>query len=280
MTSFTDWLSEHHYRQTTIDRTFKDLERAHRLNGKPLADADPNITAALRRYVTYAEENGTSDRTYALAKHLGVSVVVRLPHEKAKRRKLEARSFNEADWIALWDATAHSDDPRDQVLWAMMTTGLRIGDVLAIPYTRILRAVKMREPVLPVEVKGGVLRQLPLGVLGPWVAFARGMRKAKADNVAAYVADGDTNAIAAGAAYFRVTRRFKAHKKKLGLEGRAHSHRIRRTIAIKALNETDNMIAVQQMLGHTSMNSTAKYVDEANLQRTAKLQRKLAGLGE
>jgi integrase len=275
--TFKDWLREHHYRETTIVKTFADLKRAQALKGPT---KEPNVVAALRRYITFAEETGLKDATCALAKRVGVSAVVRLPHEKAKGRKLEARSFDAKDWATLRKAVAGSTDPRDQVLWAIVTTGIRIGDALKIPLESILRALKSRNPVIHIEVKGGTFRPLPLGIREPWIALARGMRKAKAVNVAAYVADGDDNPVAAGAAYFRTTRRFKTLKRTLGLEGRAHTHRIRRTIAVGALNETDNIVAVQQMLGHASMNSTAKYVDEANLQRTAKLQRKLAGIRE
>lgn len=264
---FTAWLEANHYRRTSIKKTIGDLKRA--------PSTDLNVTKALRRYLTYAREHGVSDEYTALAAHEHLEPIERLPHEKPKRRKLEARSFGESDWQKLAAAVTGAADPRDQVLWAMSTTGLRVGDVLRVDFEVLKRAV--REGVLDAERKGGTFIQVPLGILEPWSALLAGLRTGRLnadrhENVAAYVADGDHNPDAGGAAYQRIDRRLKHWQRELTLEGRAHTHRLRRTVAVHALEATDNPVTVQQMLGNTSMNATGRYVDELNVRKVRKLQ--------
>lgn len=262
---FTAWLQRHHYQSTTIKKTLADLKRA--------PSSDLNVEKALRRYATFAEEAGIADELTELAGHL--APIQRLPHEKPVRRKLEARSFPEEDWGKLTRAVEGSLDPRDQVLWAMATTGLRVGDVLRVPREILNQAV--RTGVLEAERKGGTFVSVPLGILEPWLALQRACKAAvtsgvPVSNVAALVADGDPNPDAGGAAYQRVDRRLKAIRRQTGMTGRANTHRLRRTVAVQALEATDNPITVQQMLGNASMNATGRYIDEVNVRRVKDLQ--------
>lgn len=274
MNTFAEWLVQHHYRESTAKKTLAELER---IFVRGYNANDENQQATLRRYAAFAAET-EDDATLATLAQLGVFPVVQLPSEKLKARKLAARSFNDQDWRELVDVVTGAEDPRDQVLWAMATTGLRVGDVLRVPYDALVRAAT--EGILMLEVKGGVIKPLALGIPAPWRALQQGLAAAQQTNVAAYVCPGDPNSLAGGCAYHRMNRRIKALKRELGLEGRVYMHRMRRTVAVRVLEETDNLTAAQQMLGHASPNTTLKYVDEANLRRTAALQRKIAGLPE
>lgn len=277
---FDAWLREHNYQTSTIKQTLSDLRRVHSLG----AVRDANVVNALRRYSAFAAANNIEDELTEAARTLGVAPVKRLPDTKDKTRKLEARSFEEDDWTQLRASVIESTDPRDQVLACMIVTGLRVGDVLRIQRVELARMLEQAEPVVQAEVKGGQYRPVPIdaSIRAPWDALARGVLATKARNVAQYVAPtfagGDD--VRGSSAYRRVDRRLKAWQRKLGLEGRANLQRIRRTIAVKSLDETDNVLRVQQMLGHRSVKSTGRYIDEHNLRAVRRLQRKLAGLEE
>jgi site-specific recombinase XerC len=161
----------------------------------------------------------------------------------------------------------------------MVTTGLRVGDTLRVERGALAGILESSNPIIHMEVKGGIYRPVPIGVREPWEALARGVLAGKAANVAQYVCAGSVGPDVRGScAYHRVNRRLKTLQRQLGLSGRANTHRIRRTIAVHTLEETDNIVATQQMMGHRTMQSTLKYVDERNHRGTARLQRKLAGL--
>lgn len=269
--TFEEWMRAHHYRAGTIKQTVSDLRRV-------LSNSeDVNTVNALRRYVSYANEVGVDDQYIELAQNLGLAGVRKTPQEKVKTRKKIARSFEEDDWKTLRSAVAQSKDPRDQVIWAMVTTALRISDVLRVPLT-VLSALDEKSPILYIEEKGGYTRPLPLHpeTVGPWVALRDGIAAAGVPNVAQYVCRGATSEDVRGScAYQKVNRRIKALKRQLKLEGRAHAHRIRRTVAVRALEQDPNLRNVQELLGHRSLQTTLKYLDEARLRQVAELQRKL-----
>lgn len=266
--AFVAWLQANHYRRTSIKKTLLDLKRA--------PSTDENVQLALRRYVTFAHASGVEDELTRLATSEGVGDISRLPKEKPKRRKLDAVSFQESDWQKLAGAVTGSIDPRDQVLWIMYTTGLRVGDVLRIERHVLDKAVK--DKLLAAERKGGTFVLVPLGLPEPWVALQRGMDQFTATStVAAYVTGArDGNPDAGGAAYQRIDRRLKYWQRELKLSGRVHSHRLRRTVATHGYAETNDPVAVMQMLGNTSMAATQKYIDELNVERVRSMQQRIA----
>lgn len=271
--AFAEWLRKNHYRESTIKQTLSDLQRASSVDV-----GDENVKNALRRYATFATQFEIQDAFTEAATRVGVGNVKRLPDAVDTSRKLEARSFDDADWDRLVAAVKDSPRPTDQVIWAMVTTGLRIGDALRVERAELVALLDAATPMIQVEVKGGRFRAVPLGIVEPWRAIARGTLETKAKNVAQYVCPGATGDVRGSCAYYRIDRRLKTLKRTLGLEGRANAHRIRRTIAVKTLESTDNIVQAQQMLGHRTQQSTLKYVDEVNFRKTRQLQRKLAGL--
>lgn len=275
--NFHEWLLSNHYSGTTAKSTIPALSRAvvALRTGTAL---DTNARVALRRYVTYADVAGFDDVITKRARQLGIGGVTRLPTELAPQRKLEARSFEEGDWILLLRHVAHSTDPRDITLAVMGSTSLRIGDVLRIHQEQVEKAVK--SGTLYSIRKGGTIKPMPLGIMEPWEALLQGMREAQAWNVALFICPNSESPDAGGCAYQRVNRRLKTIGKKLGIEGRCHLHRMRRTLAVKALETTENTVAVQHMLGHANATTTMKYLDEVDVKRQRNLQRKLAGLEE
>lgn len=276
--TFQRWLEANHYGASTIRKALRDLERAraavHR--GVPLPE-DSNVRTTLRRYLSYADEERSTDGLVTAAAHEGLTPLTRKPQPPKALRKQEARSFNDEDWNKLLESVNGSPDPRDQVIWAMGLTGLRIGDVLRVDKLSLRRG--LRSGTLDLIRKGDNRTPMALALPAPWQALNKGMRSEDSVNVAEYVAgDGQTNPEADGAAYKRVYRRLRAIGKALGIDGRLNTHRFRRTFAVHALEHTENIKAVQDALGHRSINSTMKYVDEVNVRRAGRLQRELAGV--
>lgn len=270
--TFEQWMADNHYRPTTIKKTLAGLGRALQPGKR-----DPNVTDALRRYLTYANAAGVDDEYTAQAEDEGLTTVAvaRMPHEKPKRRKFEARSFDDGAWEHVNHRVQDSTDAREQVIWLLCTTGLRIGDVLRIDMTTLNEAVKTG--VLTSERKGGVFTQTPLGVPEPWMLVQKAMRKLGVENIAQYVCADDPNPEAGGCAYQRVHRRVKRIARDLGLDTRVHTHKFRRTVGVHVHKLTGGDItAVQQMLGHGSPLTSMGYVDEVNLERTKDLQQKIA----
>lgn len=282
---FKAWLLSHHYRLTTVKDTVRAIDRvATTFEETGEVPSDRNAKTAIARWLAFkAERRETRGALYEACLGAGTVPLApdRLPKEKPARRKLEARSFEETNWVTLTNAVQGSSDRRDQVLWAISTTGLRIGDVLRVDLGTLQSGLSTGE--LQLERKGGTFIPVPLGIPEPWQALYDGMTHTEGGlsprNVAEYVAPGFPNPEADGAAYKRVARRFKAIGRKHSLPGRVHLHRLRRTVAVNALNATGDIVAVKDMLGQKSVNTTMRYVDEARSGKVKELQRHLAGVG-
>lgn len=280
--TFSEWLEQHHFAETTRRKALGHVRAVERAISRevPVPD-DKNVRLTLRRYLSYAAQEGLVDHVVRAAEIEGLEPLTRLPKEPAPRRKREVRAFNQGEMQALMLEVAGSDDPRDQVLWALGLTGLRVGDVLRTPRENINAA--LRTGTLELVRKGGNRTPIAMAIPAPWELIQKGMRRQLAPNVAAYVTDGaNDNPEADGAAYKRIDRRLKSLAKRLHFENAKYvrTHQLRRTFAVNALGHTDNVKAVQDALGHRSLNSTLGYVDEANVKKTGQLQRKLAGLPE
>jgi len=278
MSSFEQWLADHHFAQTTTRKALGHIRSTEAAidRGLPVPD-DRNVRLTLRRYLSFAEAYDFEDDLTAAARYEGLEPLKRLPREPAPRRQKEIRSFSEDDWASLQQAVSFSEDSRDQVLWVMTLTGLRVGDVLRITHGQLRSG--LRSGTLELVRKGGNTTPIALAIPEPWTLLDTGMRKGGYDNVAEYVTRGSNdNPEADGPAYNRVRRRLISLAKKLGLEGEIRTHRLRRTFAVHALEHTDNVKDVQDALGHRSLQSTLGYVDEVNVRKTGRLQRQLAGL--
>jgi integrase len=110
-----------------------------------------------------------------------------------------------------------------------------------------------------------------------WQLFAQDFRdKPRMHTIADLVMNKpDSSSESGDGAYQAVNRALKRIGRDLELEGRVHLHRLRRTVAVQALRETENIRAVQELLGHGSANTTMRYVDEARPEALAGLQQKL-----
>jgi site-specific recombinase XerD len=198
---------------------------------------------------------------------------------RSKERKKPAVSFAREDWLKL--RTALRDDPELEgaVLRVMMATSVRIQDILLVRLDAIRAALRHDDGLIEVIQKGGSRRMLPVaGAHHEWSALLAHCKQANA--AATIVAEAvcpasSWGAKGGGGAYQRVRRHLQAVSDRIGIDGRVHLHRIRRTVATTALRHTKDIKLVAEMLGHKHVSTTEIYVDEARSDDVAALQRQL-----
>ena len=267
---FTAWLAAHSYRSSTVSASLRTIARL-RVTYASTGRVDSTTTQewhVLRRYCTFLEDDGVrSDFDSAVAAE--IRPLEKNFHGGPKRRQQTHQSFSDTDWKKLCRAVA--EDPRRPavVVNVMLATGYRVGDILRIKRAQLHRA--FRTGILFLEVKGGHERQLPLhGVQHVWERLRD--RWDKGETLAQWVAPRGNGQVEGGAAYQSVRRYMVKISKELDLDGRIHTHRIRRTVATRALTYTQDIHLVAQLLGHSSVQATERYLDETRLKDIGDLQ--------
>ncbi len=276
--TLTDWLLKNHYRESTRRATQQALRAAQAAfaEGRPL-QASGN--AAMARVVTYAQQNPKAkDLEPTFIEWLGtqgVEHVTKLPKEGPKQRVRKAISLDVNRWYRLHDMLEKSKEPEDRVLFVVYRTGLRIGDVLRTPIARIDDG--LRAGVLDIERKGGYFINVAIGDNDEaWRALYKDAKKRGATNVAHFLCRDNSSPLPGDCAYQRANRRIKYYQKALRCTDSLHLHRLRRTLAVAALKETNgDLVKVQQMLGQTAISSTQRYTDELQVEGVANLQSKI-----
>lgn len=274
---FEQWLQAR-YRSTTVDLTLREVRRAARQWHED-GELPEAVHGSLRRFATYLRETNRAPKDNIEFQHAVKShpelTDVRKVRAQGRRRKKPAQSFRPEDWTALSDTIVKDKTPVGVVLLLMAATGHRIGDILRI-HRRDLDEAK-RTGVLLLERKGGDMLEVPLdGARAAWNRLDRLWKGAPDDQVCDWVCPECTGGPGAGqGAYKRVQRRIKALGEDLGLQGRVHLHRMRRTVGVRALKLTKDVHLVSQLLGHKSVSSTEEYVDELRRDDLADLQKKL-----
>jgi len=277
--AFSRWLHGRDYRASTIRATLTDARQLAR-HAREGTEAPRRLRPTAKRLLAWADEEDVSldadvrdlaeqlDAMAARARTLG-------GRQSAKARKRRAESWTDGDWSKLVASIRTDDTPAGAVLQVLAATGLRIGDVLRLDVESIRRG--RRSGRLLLEVKGGKERVLdPAGAPEAWGALYRACHD-YATVAHACSPGGDGNPEADGAAYRAVARRLGKHVTATGVEGRAHLHRLRRTVAVQALRVSGGDVeAVRRLLGQESQQTTLRYLDEAMPERDAELARAVA----
>jgi len=269
------WMREtREYRSSTIRAGLSDVRRLLRLvaRGQPLP---ATLRLAASRLAQYADDRGLA------LDHELQSAVDALTNEpplrrgRRTRRKKPAQSLGDEEWRRLWAHVLADSAVQARVLEVMMATGLRIADVLRITRRALTHA--MDSGTLLVEQKGGEERYVRIdGAPDAWGHLLQAWQGKPGATVALLVSpDGDGSTRAGDSAYKRVARRLRRLAKSAGISSRVHTHRLRRTVGVQALRMTEDVPAVQQLLGHRSFHTTMGYLDEARPDAVADLQRKL-----
>jgi site-specific recombinase XerC len=239
------------------------------------------VKAASKLWLAWEEH--AADHPFTAAAQQARDATDGLEGIKSRRghtRKNEARSIPQDEFAALYGVVADGEDIEDVCLQVMMTTGLRIHDLLGVTVDAVRRGA--RTGTIELDAKGGKFRRLPWA--GAKESWDRLLDELPPDDTRyqnlTTVADiltgqSDTSTRAGSAAYKRVTRQLTKHVTALGLQDRFHLHRLRRTVAIEALRATGDIMAVKELLGHESITTTSGYLDEARSEEVGALQRKI-----
>jgi integrase len=271
-----EWMAARAYAARTVTTTMVDVRTALRYVEE--GRTSEHLRASLRRVVAAAEDLDDADLR-GLAGKLSPAVP---PARTAKRfggrapakKAREARSFADPDWDRLLARLGST--PPELVLRLMAATGLRVGDALRLDRATLLAAQSSGEVLL--RLKGGVeVRQRLDGAPEEWAALWGAFRTSGAPDVSRWVSPRSTSTGGASGAYQAVRRTLQRVCADAGIAEDAWTHRIRRTVGVRAYRVTEDMLAVRDLLGHRRAVTTETYLSEARPDRIADLQQKIRG---
>jgi integrase/recombinase XerC len=232
---------------------------------KPLEELE---AAEVRRYVAILHAKGLSPRSLALAlsawrgfyrwlaRHRGwpSNPVLGIRAPKAARPLPKALSVEAAQ--QLLDAEA-SKDPhliQDQAMFELLySSGLRVGELVALE----LNDEPARGEVT-VTGKGAKTRTVPVGAkaraaLERWLEVRQSIAKPPPEKALFVGARGQRITPA------RVWQRLSAWGRRRGLSEHVHPHMLRHSFATHLLQSSQDLRAVQELLGHSSISTTQVY---------------------
>ncbi|HEX6692146.1 MAG TPA: tyrosine recombinase XerC [Burkholderiales bacterium] len=233
---------------------------------KSLEDLEP---AQVRRHIAMLHAKGLSPRTLALtlsawrgfyrwlARHrgFGANPVLGIRAPKAARPLPKALSVESTEQLL---GNEDADDKpaliRDRAMFELLySSGLRLGELIALNADD--GRLDLREGEVTVTGKGAKTRSVPVGAaaraaLAAWLAVRRAAPGEKALFVGAR-----GRRIAAGT----VGARLRRWAQRRGLREHVHPHMLRHSFASHVLQSSQDLRAVQEMLGHASISTTQVY---------------------
>jgi integrase/recombinase XerC len=235
------------------------------LNGKkPLHSLEPS---EIRRHVAVLHSRGLAPRSLALAlsawrgyfrwlaRHHGLqsNPVLGIRAPKAPRPLPKALSVEAAQ--RLLDVEGEKSPPglQDAAMFELLySSGLRVGELVALDLSD-----DPAQGEVTVTGKGSKTRTVPVG------AKARDALKAWLE-IRSQVAGPEEKALFVGARGRRITpsrvwHRLTAWAKRRGLAEHVHPHMLRHSFASHMLQSSQDLRAVQELLGHASISTTQVY---------------------
>jgi integrase/recombinase XerC len=227
-------------------------------------------TQQIRRFVAQLHGAGLSGRTLALTlsawrglyqwlvRHRGFAANpvqgVRAP--KSPRNLPKALSVEQAQQLLEAPAADTPEAARDRAMFELLySSGLRLSELVSLDAAD--GGLDLRQGEVTVTGKGSKTRTVPVGArareaLRDWLK-ARALLAAPQERALFVGARG--RRIAAGT----VQARLRAWAKRQGLGGSVHPHMLRHSFASHVLQSSQDLRAVQEMLGHASISTTQIY---------------------
>ena len=231
---------------------------------KPLDEMEPTD---IRRYVAMLHAKGLAPRSLALAlsawrgyfrwlaRHRGFrsNPVVGIRAPKAGRPLPKALSVETAQHLLESEAQSAPLLIRDAAMFELLySSGLRLGELVALDLTD-----DPTQGEVTVTGKGSKTRTVPVGArardaLGQWLS------------VRPQLAAPEEKALFVGARGKRIAKglvgaRLKAWARRRGVDGNIHPHMLRHSFASHLLQSSQDLRAVQELLGHSSIATTQVY---------------------
>ena len=249
----------------TLSNYGRALGVLHELMGKrPL---DSLEAAEVRRYVALLHGRGLAPRSLALvlsawrgwfrwlARHKGwpANPVLGIRAPKAARPLPKALSVEAAQRLLEGNAESSPAMARDAAMFELLySSGLRVGELVALDL-----ADNPAQGEVTVTGKGSKTRTVPVGAkardaLNAWTQV-RSQLAAPAEKALFVGARG--RRIAPGT----VASRLGAWARSRGLDEHVHPHMLRHSFATHVLQSSQDLRAVQELLGHASISTTQVY---------------------
>jgi integrase/recombinase XerC len=221
----------------------------------------------VRRYVAMLHSKGLAPRSLALAlsawrgyfrwlaRHRGLTAnpVLGIRAPKAPRPLPKALSVEAAQRLLDGEENSSPVLIQDVAMFELLySSGLRVGELVALEL-----ADNPAQGEVTVTGKGSKTRTVPVG------AKARGALKQWL-SVRSEIASPDEKALFVGArgkriSPSRVWLRLTAWAKRRGLAEHVHPHMLRHSFATHMLQSSQDLRAVQELLGHASISTTQVY---------------------
>jgi integrase/recombinase XerC len=266
------WLESLEHQRRLSRHTLANYARALALLFRLKEDAALRDLEAqhVRRFVARLHAEGLSGRTLALtlsawrglfgwlARQRGFAANpaqgVRAP--KAPRALPKALSVEQVQQLLEAPQAAAPAALRDRALFELLySSGLRLAEIVALDADD--GRLDLRQGEVTVTGKGAKTRTVPVG--GRAREALRGWLKARAQ----LAAPGE-KALFVGARGRRIApgtvqARLRAWSKRQGLGAGVHPHMLRHSFASHVLQSSQDLRAVQEMLGHASISTTQVY---------------------
>ena len=266
------WLASLEHQRRLSRHTLENYARALGLllrlaEGRALRALE---AAHVRRFVAKLHAGGLSGRSLALtlsawrgfygwlARHHGFEANpaqgVRAP--KSPKRLPDALSVEQAQQLLEGEAPASAEGLRDRAMFELLySSGLRLGELVALEADD--GRLDLRQGEVTVTGKGAKTRTVPVGgrareALRDWLK-ARASLAAPGERALFVGARG--RRISPGA----VQARLRAWASAKGVGARVHPHMLRHSFASHVLQSSQDLRAVQEMLGHASISTTQVY---------------------
>ena len=237
------------------------------LQEHPLSSFDG---AQARRFIGTLHSRGLSPRTLALTlsawrgwyrwlvrQHgFKANPLVGLRAPKAKRALPKALSVDATQRLLEGEEGSAASLTRDRAMFELLySSGLRLGELVALDVDD--GRLDLRHAEVTVTGKGSKTRTVPVG------AKAREAIKQWIDKRQGIAAPGE-KALFVGARGRRISpavvgERLAAWARRRGLAERVHPHMLRHSFASHVLQSSQDLRAVQEMLGHASISTTQVY---------------------
>ena len=267
-----DYLASLKHQRRLAPATLENYRRALGVlltlrEGKPLATMEPN---EVRRAVALLHAKGLSPRTLALAlsawrgwfrwlaRHRGFSAnpVLGIRAPKAGRPLPKALSVEAAQRLLDAKADVSPLALRDRAMFELLySSGLRLAELVSLDVGD--GRLDLGQGEVTVTGKGAKTRTVPVGAkareaLAAWLAARAGLTQA------------GEKALFVGARGARISRavvgaRLAAWARRSGLAERVHPHMLRHSFATHMLQSSQDLRAVQELLGHASISTTQVY---------------------
>jgi site-specific recombinase XerD len=232
--SFSKWLNDAHRDPETWTATLLREYVVH-LQGSGLAPSTvTNKVQSLLAFTRWLHEEGLTET------NPGARV------KKPKAPFLQKQPYAPAELKALLQASR--SNPRDHaIIVVMIDTGIRANELCMLRATDVL----LGQMVLKVHGKGGRDRIVPLSVKS-----AKVLSKWMSRHKAAYVFPSEQSEHLTPNSLYKIVKRIGT---RAGVEN-TYCHRFRHTFALFYLRNGGSAIALQKLLGHSSLTMTTVYV--------------------